>query len=593
MNTDSEIIEATLSGDRSAFGKLVSRYQMRSYQLACRIISNPLDASDITQEAFVKAYQNLWQLKDRDKFLHWFFQIVKNQCINWIHKHQRKPITVEDELVSDRLHLPSAPDAVLIEHELHKQIMEAISKLPIYERKAVEMFYLEDRSYSEIQDELGITKGTLGRLLHQARAKLRESLQKAYQGAVFSVGAGLKRILRLMPEPMGAATQTSILVVTKCLIISIMLHLAFLTGISVTGFFWGTANGTNGNAGQDLFARASLVKEGLPDPNNLPSYTHARLPSRYSMTKQDLSVGIAAERNVIHKSSLSNSELPRLWITQDISISDASSQIPELTESMFGYKPHPRVATHNLNAASPHTMTHLKPDQVYPFSNGEQFVDNSQPDIYKVTLDIAPVSAQESSDPLDGREALPDSYGPFYVYDEPVLNVRKVLRQVTAMARIRQYRARILQTETRRVTTGILERYDASTLQAMTKGSQLSTVLAAGCNLETLKVFVVSDMAPLVITRSPVGSKHIRAIVGYDDSTERLVLIDPINHAVARFSYSEFRNQWDDPRDACLLVLPPRNALLEMVRSCLDRYLPERKAESILIRVSEQRQYMR
>jgi RNA polymerase sigma-70 factor (ECF subfamily) len=62
MNTDPELIAATLSGDKSAFGKLVSRYQKKAHQLACRIISNPTDASDIVQETFVKAYQNIWQL---------------------------------------------------------------------------------------------------------------------------------------------------------------------------------------------------------------------------------------------------------------------------------------------------------------------------------------------------------------------------------------------------------------------------------------------------------------------------------------------------------------------------------------------------
>ena len=78
-------------------------------------------------------------------------------------------------------------------------------------------------------------------------------------------------------------------------------------------------------------------------------------------------------------------------------------------------------------------------------------------------------------------------------------------------------------------------------------------------------------------------------MVGYDDSIERLVLIDPINYAVARFGYSEFCSQWDDPQNACLLVFPQRVALLETVRSCLDRYLPEEKVESISIHVTRRR----
>lgn len=81
-------------------------------------------------------------------------------------------------------------------------------------------------------------------------------------------------------------------------------------------------------------------------------------------------------------------------------------------------------------------------------------------------------------------------------------NVQKVLSQVAAMAWIRQYRAWILQTEDRRNPIRILEEYAASTLQVMTKDSPFSTVLVSGSDLEVLKTFVASDMAPVVITRS-------------------------------------------------------------------------------------------
>ena len=57
MNTDLELIDATLSGDKSAFGILAARYQTQVYRLAYRIISNPVDASDIAQETLLKAYQ--------------------------------------------------------------------------------------------------------------------------------------------------------------------------------------------------------------------------------------------------------------------------------------------------------------------------------------------------------------------------------------------------------------------------------------------------------------------------------------------------------------------------------------------------------
>lgn len=200
MNTDLKLVNATLSGDKSAFGKLVLRYQKKVYRLVYRIIDNSSDASDIVQETFIKAYQNLEQLKDRDKFSSWLFQIAKNGCFSWIRKYQKNLFAVEDEMDSNCLNLPPAPDEILIERELHEQVMKAISKLPEYNQKAVKMFYLEGKSYSEIQEELDVTKGTLGRWLHQARTELRKSLQGACQGAILWIGGGLKRVLKRIPK---------------------------------------------------------------------------------------------------------------------------------------------------------------------------------------------------------------------------------------------------------------------------------------------------------------------------------------------------------------------------------------------------------
>jgi len=68
MMTDMELVIATLSGDKSAFGELVLRYQKDVYRLVYRIIKNPSDTSDIVQETFINAYQNLGKLKDKGKF---------------------------------------------------------------------------------------------------------------------------------------------------------------------------------------------------------------------------------------------------------------------------------------------------------------------------------------------------------------------------------------------------------------------------------------------------------------------------------------------------------------------------------------------
>jgi len=261
MNTDQELVIATLSGDKSAFGELVLRYQKEVYRLVYRIIKNSSDTSDILQETFINAYQNLSKLKDKGKFSLWLFQIAKNLCIDWLRKRHDDLIALEDEISENCLYLPPAPDEILMDQELYEQVMKAISSLPEYSRKAVEMFYLDGKSYSEIQSELGITKGTLGRWLHEARAILLKSMKEAYHSMIW-LGGGLKRALRLTS---GQITTPSI----KCLMISMIVHVFVFLGISSTGVYWGSYDGTDDGSHR---LNVSLVEvENFLLPSKMPA----------------------------------------------------------------------------------------------------------------------------------------------------------------------------------------------------------------------------------------------------------------------------------------------------------------------------------
>jgi RNA polymerase sigma-70 factor (ECF subfamily) len=80
MMTKVNLIERTLAGETEAFGQLVLQYQKQIYRLIYRIIGNSADASDIAQEVFIKAYQNLSKLKDPHKFQGWLMKIATNEC---------------------------------------------------------------------------------------------------------------------------------------------------------------------------------------------------------------------------------------------------------------------------------------------------------------------------------------------------------------------------------------------------------------------------------------------------------------------------------------------------------------------------------
>jgi RNA polymerase sigma factor (sigma-70 family) len=228
LNIDVDLIERTLSGETDAYGQLVQRYQKQVYRLAYRILKNSADAADIAQETFLKAYQNLHTLKDKSKFCPWLMRIATNKCYNWIRSRQENLMSVEEALVCEHaLHLPPAPDEILIQQELRDKVMKAISELPELDRKVIQLFYLEENSYQEIQQQLGLSKGTLGRRLHQARNLLRQKLQSMYQCFPFLWDFRWDDIFKYISAKTATAFSTA-----KFFLVSVMVHLMIMASTS-------------------------------------------------------------------------------------------------------------------------------------------------------------------------------------------------------------------------------------------------------------------------------------------------------------------------------------------------------------------------
>ncbi len=128
-----------------------------------------------------------------------------------------------------------------------------------------------------------------------------------------------------------------------------------------------------------------------------------------------------------------------------------------------------------------------------------------------------------------------------------------------------------------------VDRFTLSELKTIAKETRFSPAVVSESDLEVLKIFVASNWVPVVVIRSPVGSKHLRAVVGYDDSTGRLTLTDPVSYAHAELEYSEFSKQWSDAQKTSLLVFWEYTSV-DKIRSVLRKYLSEEKVDSIQVR---------
>ena len=167
-------------GDRQAFGYLVKKYMQRAYYVALGFLGSPENARDLSQEAFVRAFRAIKRFDTDKKFFTWYYQILRNLCLNFIRdraRHARSFSEIgERELlkVSDGTRTSEAVER----EETHKVVWEAISQLKPKEREIIILKDFQDLSYKEMAEVLNIPIGTVMSRLYYARSALKEKLER-------------------------------------------------------------------------------------------------------------------------------------------------------------------------------------------------------------------------------------------------------------------------------------------------------------------------------------------------------------------------------------------------------------------------------
>lgn len=179
---DFEAIRKILDGDKSAFAFLQNKYKSRIKSLVRRMIKDPDDVDDLTQEAFIKAYNALETFQFAYNFSAWLYRIASNSCIDFLRKKRFKTISLDQPIGTDEdmyIDVPSedhTPDLMMISTERKRILNKAIDELPENYRVIIQMRHRDELDYKEISEKLDIPLGTVKAHLFRARRILYESL---------------------------------------------------------------------------------------------------------------------------------------------------------------------------------------------------------------------------------------------------------------------------------------------------------------------------------------------------------------------------------------------------------------------------------
>lgn len=176
---EARIVRRVLDGDVNAFEKLVTEYEKNVYNIALKMTGNSEDAADMTQEAFIKAYNSLESFRGDSKFSVWMYRITTNVCLDFLRSRSRKPtvsLSVEDDDGGEtELDIPdeSQSPELLLERGLTRDaVRRGLAALPEDYRQILLLREIQGFSYEEIAAVLKLESGTVKSRIFRARKKL-------------------------------------------------------------------------------------------------------------------------------------------------------------------------------------------------------------------------------------------------------------------------------------------------------------------------------------------------------------------------------------------------------------------------------------
>ena len=335
MPTDRDLIHQTLKGNARAFDTLVQKYQPMVYARARLIVKNPQDAEDLTQEVFIKVYQNLPQLRDAGRFAGWLSQIVKNVCMTWLHrqKEMSKSRQRDKDPIVNLSSTEATPEQFLIKKELNQTILKAIDSLPATDAAVAHDFYIDHFSYDEISEKRGLSHRAIASRLHRAKQRIAEKVKRSL--GAFGIfwkhwGAPILRGMKIMST------------VSRSWFISLTVHLG-LAGI-IAGYLVTQSQSFKDLMGVEIFQPANpppkpQVRKPVIKPVQRPD-----VPVKNAVVVEPVKVQQRTTNTVVVRTATVQSQTVSVFSNQALKLNAPVN--PNVPKVVNPHAPVPQVVTH-------------------------------------------------------------------------------------------------------------------------------------------------------------------------------------------------------------------------------------------------------
>ncbi len=184
--SDAKLVQRAKQGDRSAFGKLVKRYQNKVLYLAYDLIGNYIDAQDVAQNVFLQAFQNIVYFRDESSFSTWIYRITTNAAIDFQRSRKRRKTLFVDQSANqeqapvtiENIEDPNQSVERQIENrDFQDRVAHLVESLSPQQRAAFVLKYFHHQTTEEIAKIIGCDPVTVRGHILRATLKLRKQLK--------------------------------------------------------------------------------------------------------------------------------------------------------------------------------------------------------------------------------------------------------------------------------------------------------------------------------------------------------------------------------------------------------------------------------